>query len=595
MGCWQPDPFNLFHLNVRGVSCVKQPQNSISASSENISSPIKAILFFIAAFFPVFFFFVFLNQQVFAEDINIVFSQEPKGVDPHKHDSPAARMIIFNCYQRLVELKSDSSEVKPSIALTWRVSDDGRIYTFILKNDLFFADGMPLNADAVKFSFLRLLKLKELKEKYFPNLAGVMVIGPHTIRFILKEPDPSFPTALASSAGSIVSPGVFDRPHDYLDAKTLGSGMFYLADWTSGRKIVIKPRSDAGIKSAYDSFNLIFGKSQEEQWDTLIQQDADIAFDLDSSYSSLLKMLPDVSESESVTFSYALLFFNIERNWLDTRENRQALAMSLNIESLIEAVIDGGGVRIKGVLPSGLWGVNPNIRHYDYDLEKAQSIIKKNGIPDRNLLMLVDPGLRDGQKIAEYIIGEYSALGLNIKSVHPDADSFRTYLNNTDYDLALTYAAPPVPEAGRILMSRIFSKGVDNLSGYKNADVDSQLIRTLEVQDKNRRKSLYYSLQETVAEDVPFFTLFQMKKIIGYSNELESIQLNAAAPEMIQFNSIRPRPPEKPAAAEPVEEKEIVIPEWEIETAPEEDDTGNGPQPPDSVIPEEYQGVKTSL
>ena len=82
---------------------------------------------------------------------------EPKSLDPSTVTAVNDFRILMNLYDGLVRYKDGTLEVEPSLADSWTISDDGLTYTFPLRDGIAFHDGSPLNAEAVKFTFDRML------------------------------------------------------------------------------------------------------------------------------------------------------------------------------------------------------------------------------------------------------------------------------------------------------------------------------------------------------------------------------------------------------------------------------------------------------
>ena len=82
---------------------------------------------------------------------------EPKSMDPATVTAVNDFRILMNLYDGLVRYRSGTLEVEPGLAESWTISDDGKVYTFSLRQGIKFHDGSPFNAEAVKFNFDRML------------------------------------------------------------------------------------------------------------------------------------------------------------------------------------------------------------------------------------------------------------------------------------------------------------------------------------------------------------------------------------------------------------------------------------------------------
>ena len=78
-------------------------------------------------------------------------------LEPGKSDDLESCKVIESIYEGLVRCKDDSTEVEPALAESWEASSDGLQWTFHLRKGISFHDGGPFNADAVVFSFMRMI------------------------------------------------------------------------------------------------------------------------------------------------------------------------------------------------------------------------------------------------------------------------------------------------------------------------------------------------------------------------------------------------------------------------------------------------------
>lgn len=154
---------------------------------------------------------------------------EPKSLDPHAVTAVNDFRILMNVYDGLTRYKDGTLEVEPALAESWEISDDSLTYTFKLREGVEFHDGTPLNAEAVKFNFDRMLDEDHPYHEtgpfplafYFSAVDEVTAVDDLTVAFKLKEPFAPFLSNLAYPTGLIVSPeavkksgqGLRPQPH----------------------------------------------------------------------------------------------------------------------------------------------------------------------------------------------------------------------------------------------------------------------------------------------------------------------------------------------------------------------------------------------
>ena len=150
---------------------------------------------------------------------------EPKSLDPQAVTAVNDFRILINLYDGLVRYKDGSLEVEPALATSWKISDDGTVYTFYLRKGVKFHDDTPFNAQAVKFNFDRMLVDSHPQHDtgpfplafFFQSIVQTRVIDDYTVQFKLDKPYAPLLSNLAYPTGLIVSPTAVKKHHkDFL-------------------------------------------------------------------------------------------------------------------------------------------------------------------------------------------------------------------------------------------------------------------------------------------------------------------------------------------------------------------------------------------
>jgi peptide/nickel transport system substrate-binding protein len=175
---------------------------------------------------------------------------DPQTLDPAITIDNNDWTITYPSYQRLVRYKTEkgkaSTQVEGELAESWVVSDEGRVWTFTLKPGNRFDDGSDVNADAVKWSFERLIASGHGPAEAFPADLQITVIEPMKVRFTLKTAFAPFLYTLANNGASIVNPAIAkthreDNGKAWLSNHTAGSGPYKLQHWQKGQQLVLVP------------------------------------------------------------------------------------------------------------------------------------------------------------------------------------------------------------------------------------------------------------------------------------------------------------------------------------------------------------------
>ena len=171
---------------------------------------------------------------------------EPKSLDLQTVTAVNDFRILRSLYDGLVRYKYCAREGEPALAESWKISDDGLVYTFTLREGVNFHDGSPLTAEAVKFTCDRMLDEKHPYYNtgpfplsfFFSAINSVEAKGERTVVFTLKEPYAPFLSNLAYPTGLIVSPAAVAKHGKDFGRNPSGTGPFRFAEWESNAKVV---------------------------------------------------------------------------------------------------------------------------------------------------------------------------------------------------------------------------------------------------------------------------------------------------------------------------------------------------------------------
>ena len=177
---------------------------------------------------------------------------EPKALDPAAVTAVNDFRILMNLYDGLVRYKSGTLEVEPALAKSWDISEDGKTYTFHLREGVKFHDGSDFDAEAVKFNFERMLDDKHPYHDtgpfplafFFSSVDTIDVKDPQTVVFTLKEPYAPFLSNLAYPTGLIVSPTAVMKFDKDFGRNPVGTGPFTFKEWRPNEAVVVEGNPD---------------------------------------------------------------------------------------------------------------------------------------------------------------------------------------------------------------------------------------------------------------------------------------------------------------------------------------------------------------
>jgi len=346
----------------------------------------------------------------------------------------------------------------PDIASSWETPDKGLTWIFKLKKDILWQDGSELDSYSISY-----------------NLPDVKIEkpDPQTIIFKLKEPYSSFPVLVSKPLfkKGLLGTGAWKVKKISISSNQIVRELI-LSDKNNNRKIFkfypTLERTKLALKlGEIDIINNIHDPSPFETWNNL-----------------------SVLRSENPTQIVAI-FFNNQDKLLSEKSLRQALAYSIANETVEKKLISP--------LPPNSWAYNPQIKHYDYDLQKASQLI--DSLPKEikeNLTLKLDtsPILLN---LAEKIARDWNKINVKTQvQVSPTIP--------TEFQAFLTIIDVPLdPDQYSIWHS---TRKETNISRYSNQRIDKLLEDGRIEVNLEARKKIYLDFQRFIAEDLPSIFLY---------------------------------------------------------------------------------------
>lgn len=475
-------------------------------------------------------------------------------LDPAVSMDNASWKITYPSYDRLVKYKivngKSSTEVEPMLAESWEVSATGHEWTFKLRKDVKFHDGTPLNAQAVKFSFDRLLKIGKGPADYFPSLKSVEVLDDYTVRFVLKEPFPPFLSTLATNAGSIINPKVLqyekngDLASEYLANHTMGSGAYNLVEWNREQNLKLQAVDGYwGQKPILKTILLKIIKDPSAQRMQLENGDIDIAEGIPVDQVEPLRNNANIKIAENATLNMNYVYLNNQKKPLDSVKVRQALNYAIDYDGMIKGIMRGKAVQAKGPIPEGLWGADPNVKQYKLDAAKAKQLLSEAGYPQGFTIKLLYSDYRPFWEQEVLVIQDSLAkIGVKVELEKVAWATLRDKVDRGDFEMCLGAWSPDYADPFMFMNYWYDSKNfglAGNRAFYKNDKVDGLLRQAARVSDQNERIKLYQEAQTIVVDDAAYILLFQNTGLLPMRKNVEGYVYNPMLESMYIFEVMK--------------------------------------------------------
>lgn len=491
------------------------------------------------------------HQTVLAAEPDVLMlgkAGDPDNIDPAVTGTNNSFTVTYPAYERLVKYNKGSSEMIGELAESWEASADARVWTFKIAKGHMFADGTPVTAEAIKFSFERTVKVGKGQSKQFTQITKIELPDADTIRFTLENPSATFLPLLAGSGSGIVNPAVMQHEVDgdfgqaYLADHTMGSGPYQVSSWEKGQQIVMEPnphwKGDLGLKKVV--IRIIKDASARRL--QLEKGDLDLVEDLPGDQLAALEGVEGVKVADEPGFFVTYLYLNNGRAPLDNVKVRQAISYAMDYKGIIDGVLRGKARQMRGAVPYGMWSHDETLTQYSFDQDKAKALLAEAGIGKTNLSYLyaeTDPNWEVTGLVLQQAL---APLGITLEMQENDYPTMRDKIDKGNFDIAVGNWSPDLADPSEFV-KWWFDSRYHGLSGnrafYKNDQVD-KLIRDADViADQAAREKAYKEVQKIAAEEAPYVMLFQRNFQFGMRANVDGYVYNPMLLQVYNFADMK--------------------------------------------------------
>ncbi len=447
---------------------------------------------------------------------------------PYLASDSASSTITGYVFNGLLKLDKDLN-IAPSLAESWRVSDDGLTITFHLRQGVKWHDGQPLTAEDALFTYKFVIDPKT-PTPYAADLLEVEeaeVVDRYTFRVRYKRP---FSRALYAWLGDIVPRHLLegqDVQTSPLARHPIGTGPYIFVSWKTGSSIELKanpeyfegrPYLDRVIYKIIPDLATMFLELQAGNVDMMSLTPIQYA-----RQTATPQFKARFNKYRYLASSYTYLGYNLRSGFFSDRRVRQAFSYAINVEEIIDGVLLGYGQPANGPFKPGTWAHDPNIKPYPFDQAKARKLLDEAGWIDRDgdgvrdkqgqpfaFTILTNQGNSSRLKTAIIIQQRLKEIGVRTQVRAVEWAAFiKEFVDKHNFDaLILAWTLPPDPDPYAVWHSSKTEPGGLNFVGYKNEEVDRLLETGRQTFDQAVRRRAYFRFQEILHQDQPYTFLY---------------------------------------------------------------------------------------
>ncbi len=439
---------------------------------------------------------------------------------------------------------NNNHELQPGLAKSWSYNEDCTEWTFVLRDDAVFTDGVKFNAD-VCIQNIERYKAGPLTSTYtslsidksFPNLSEIVKVDDYTVKFVFSEPITTLDALLGDYGSPMISPNCFDVETGEITSMVIGTGPYKVKEHVPDQYAVFERNDDYyGEPAKIRQYRVNCIPDSETRYSALISEEVMGLIDngaimIDTAVNLVNtddRFILEPTKSHMTHYMYV----NGSKEYLSDVRLRQAISMALDRDLMNETLYSGLCQPAYSIL-SYQTPLYKDIQG-EYNLEKAKELAKEVlGDTRLQTKMVLGQRVVDGypvRSMAEYIQSVLSELGIDMEIEIQDNSLNTETLQAGDYDFGITVTGLNSADPYSFFQSWMASDGSYNTQyhwEYSNPEVDQLLADVLHESDPAKRQEIYNRLQDISAEDLPMIPLLYYtnvnihnKAITGYTSDL---------------------------------------------------------------------------
>lgn len=474
------------------------------------------------------------------EELVFVNYRDIRDLNPHLYAGEMYAQEML--YETLVNITADGYE--GCLAESWDISDDGKTYTFHIRDGVKFSDGEVCDANAIKANFDAIIENKDRHTWLEMMNLLVGVSAPDDKTFVIELSEPYYP--LLTEIG-VTRPFAMISPKAMKDGSTkdgvnayIGTGPYVLTDFVTDeyaifeanenywgeqpkiKKITVKviPDNQTRILALEKGeIDMIFGKNM-------------IDADAINQYTGNDKFTVSLSDPTSTR----QIVLNTTRDVLADKEVRQALQHATNKQAISDGIFYGLEQPADTLFAKTVPYCDIDLEPYAYDVELAQSMLDEAGwvvgadkIREKdgqklNIDLLYNSDSVTEKAIAEYLQSEYQKIGISLNIHGEEEQSYRDNMKAGNFDMVfnICWGTPYDPQSSLAAMrAPVYGDYAAQLGLEDKADIDQAITDILVSTDEAKRQELYTFVLTRLHEDAVYIPLtYECNKAI-YRSDLQ--------------------------------------------------------------------------
>lgn len=478
-----------------------------------------------------------------------------------QNDAVASSIENF-LYDPLLERDNETLEFKPKIVKKWTVSPDHLEYTFYMRDDVFWHDGVKMTAEDVIFSYNQIQNPKvdaAPLRVYFRDVSKVEKIDDFTIKFSYAYP--YFRALSILSSLPVIPKHIFegtDINKNPAGRHPIGNGPYKFKEWNTGKNIIVT-RNENYWSEKPEIMGIVFQVITDRS--VALQVLKKVEMDMGA-----LTPIQWVRQTESKKFNkrfnkykyfqpnYSYIAWNQGRPYFKDARVRRAMTMLIDREKIKNTIYYGLVEIVTGNFYKFGNDYNNDMKPLTYNPQMAVKLLDEAGWIDHNgdgirdkdgvdfEFTFMTAGSKSSERISNILREELSKIGIVMEVSKFEWAVFSKNLHDRAFDATmLGWSMPFESDPFQVWHSSQTEKG-SNFIGFQNKEADKIIEAARREFDPEVRRKLFQRFHEIIHEEQPYTFLFMNPSLVAVEKRFENIKVYKAGLDIREW---KPSKPEK--------------------------------------------------
>lgn len=472
------------------------------------------------------------------------------GWDPSSENSNSI-VALANVYDTLTRYNSQTQDLDPSLATSWKTSGDGLTWTFTIRDGVTFHTGRTMSAEDVKASIQRTIDLGQGAAYIWGPVKSIDAPDASTVVFNLKYPAPLDLIASAGYAAYVYDTKAVsgDLGKWFEEGNDAGTGPYQVDSWNKGQEVELRLKSYPDYWGGWDGNRydrVVFRVVPEATTSAQLLRDGQVTF--------VERMTPQLFESfandpkfqtvEAASWQNLLGLLNTTSGPLANPNVRKAVSYGIDYQGILTA-LKGAAAASTGVVPPGLWGHFDDLPTYTHDPEKAKQLLAQEGYgpggQPMNLTLTYTQGDSDEELVNSIMKSNLADLNINLEvrglQWQTQWSKGKSSNESDRQDIFVFYWWPDYadPISWFASLFHCEDKVFFNLSYYCNPNLDKMIdsVETYAATDRDKAVQMYREMQQILYDDQPSLYLYNQNYQHAMLAEVQGFVDNPAYPNVV--------------------------------------------------------------